>query len=429
MTAWPVRTLGDLCREGGGFIRTGPFGSQLHQSDYVDDPNGIPVVMPKDMSGGRIDRTTIARINAQTADRLSQHLLAANDVVLSRRGDVGRSAWVFANDLPAFCGTGSMRVHPGTPVSVRAEYLRYFFRSRLSSDYLEGHAVGATMPNLNATIVESLPVPVLPAELQDAAVAVLGALDELIENNRRRVEVLEQMARAIYREWFVRFHFPGHENVEVVDSEVGLIPVGWEAVPASAVLNVNPRVKVDKSVENPFFGMADINERSMVCAPSDRRLAGSGSKFENGDTLFARITPCLENGKTGYVQVLSEGEIGLGSTEFIVLRGRSVGPAFAYCLARSEPFRGHAIASMSGASGRQRVRNECFDSDLLAQPPADVAATFEEAARPLFEGVELLRQESIQLEAMRDRMLPKLVTGQIDVSSLDLDSMVEGAVA
>jgi len=287
----------------------------------------------------------------------------------------------------------------------------------------------AAQPGLSVKVLAQEPLLLPPLESQRRIAAVLGSIDELIENNRRRVGVLEEMARAIYRDWFVRFRFPGHENVERVDSSIGPIPDGWPLVSATAALNVNPRVKADKNVDHPFFTMADLDERSMVCAPSGRRATGSGSKFENGDTVFARITPCLENGKTGYVQVLESGEVGLGSTEFIVLRGRFVGPAFTYCLARSEPFRGHAIASMSGASGRQRVRNECFDAYLLAQPPADVATKFEEAAAPLFEAIEVLRRGSIRLTSMRNRLLPKLVTGQIDVSSLCLDALVEGAVA
>ena len=429
MTQWPEMTLGEICAEGGGWIRTGPFGSQLHQSDYVDDPSGIPVLMPKDMAGGRIDLSTIARIDDETASRLSQHLLAEGDVALSRRGDVGRSVWIASEDLPVFCGTGSMRVHPGTPSSVRPDYLRYFFRSRLAIDYLEGQAVGATMPNLNAGIVTGMPVPILPLLLQEFAAHTLSTLDDLIESNRRQVEVLEQIVQATYREWFLHFRYPGHETAPFVDSPLGPTPDGWELLPASDALLVNPRVTLDKSVEHPFITMSDLQERSMVCFPSDMKLGNSGAKFKNGDTLFARITPCLENGKTGFVQCLDHEQVGRGSTEFIVLRGRVVGPSFTYCLARSEQFRRHAIQSMSGASGRQRVRNECFDSYNLAVPPHDVAESFEEVAIPVFETIYSLTLQASRLAVVHDLLLPKLVTGQIDLSSLAVDVLVQEAVA
>src|SRR5215211_4444553 len=100
---------------------------------------------------------------------------------------------------------------------------------------------------------------------------------------------------------------------------------------------------------------------NMHITPIEARVTSSGARFENGDTLFARITPCLENGKTAFVQGLEPGEVGSGSTEFIVLRGRHVPPEFVYALARSSAFRDHAIKSMSGATGRQRVRETCFD--------------------------------------------------------------------
>ncbi|WP_239581710.1 restriction endonuclease subunit S [Gordonia rubripertincta] len=270
----------------------------------------------------------------------------------------------------------------------------------------------------------------LPTRYEQQQVAsILDVFDDLIENNRRRVEVLEEMARTIYREWFVKFRYPGHADVPLVDSALGPIPSGWDIAPVSDVIAVNPRIKLDKSVEHPFIAMGDLDERTMSCRPSQVRTGGSGAKFVQGDTLFARITPCLENGKTGLVQRLAVGEVGLGSTEFIVLRGRAVGSAFTYCLARESDFRKHAIASMSGASGRQRVRNECFDTYLLPVPSRDIADAFESSMDSVFSQVAVLTDEAEQLRHLRDLLLPKLVTGQIDVSTLDLDALVGDRVA
>ena len=115
----------------------------------------------------------------------------------------------------------------------------------------------------------------------------------------------------------------------------------------------------------------------MLITDIETRTGNSGSKFQNGDTLFARITPCLENGKTGFVQFLpNEKAVGCGSTEFIVLRSRTLTPEFVYCLARSEEFRGNAIKSMTGASGRQRVQGRCFDRFLIAEPPRTLLDRF-----------------------------------------------------
>src|SRR5262249_54152499 len=149
----------------------------------------------------------------------------------------------------------------------------------------------------------------------------------------------------------------------------------------------------------------------------------SGSKFMNGDTLFARITPCLENGKTAFVQFLPGAtSVAFGSTEFIVLRSRTVCPEFVYLLARSDPFRDNAIKRMSGATGRQRVQEKCFDSFFFAHPDTETLSIFSESMKPLFRAVFLLSKKNANLRKTRDLLLPKLISGHLDVESLDIDT-------
>jgi type I restriction enzyme S subunit len=292
---------------------------------------------------------------------------------------------------------------------------RRFIAALLESMDLAQHDGAAAVPGLNRNQLHELPVRVPPLETQRRIADVLGAIDDLIENNQRRVELLEEMAKAIYREWFVHFRFPGHESATFVDSPLGPIPEGWEVMSSSTLVEVNPRIRVEKSHEAPLFVMADLDNRLAACFPSATRVGGSGSKFQDGDTLLARITPCLENGKSGLVQGLGPGVVARGSTEFIVLRGRVVGESFTYCLARSEEFRGHAKASMSGASGRQRVRTESLDTFLVAAPPKPLSDEFESHAWPLLKAAHNLQVEAGQLATLRDQLLPKLVTGQIVV--------------
>jgi type I restriction enzyme S subunit len=147
------------------------------------------------------------------------------------------------------------------------------------------------------------------------------------------------------------------------------------------------------------------------------RVFTSGTKFQNGDTLLARITPCLENGKTGYVDFLENGQVGWGSTEYIVLTPKApFPPQFGYLLARSDALRSHAIQNMTGTSGRQRVPSECFDTFLLAIPPIpDVARRFGEITAPLMETIKANAEESRDLATLRDTLLPKLLSGEITV--------------
>jgi hypothetical protein len=225
------------------------------------------------------------------------------------------------------------------------------------------------------------------------------------------------MARSLYREWFVNFRFPGNETVPRVESPLGPIPEGWEVSNIPECVEINPRLTVPRDVEKPFVPMSSLSNDSMVISDIEAKSGNSGSKFQNDDTLFARITPCLENGKTGYVQFLPSADaIACGSTEFIVLRSRALTPEFVYCLARSEEFRNNAIKSMSGASGRQRVQEKCFGSFLIPKPPLILLKRFSSIAAPCFRLINQLHVQTENLRETRDLLLPRLLSGTINVS-------------
>jgi type I restriction enzyme S subunit len=158
----------------------------------------------------------------------------------------------------------------------------------------------------------------------------------------------------------------------------------------------------------------------MLIKDIESRTGNGGSKFMNGDTLFARITPCLENGKTAFVQFLPSPEsVAFGSTEFIVLRSNTLCPELVYLIARSNEFRDNAIKSMSGATGRQRVQEQCFDKFLFAHPDQDTGSMFSRLVSPIFRNIYVLAARTNNLRRTRDLLLPKLISGEIDVSNLE----------
>ena len=292
-----------------------------------------------------------------------------------------------------------------------------------------GHVTKRDLENIEAAL------PRLPE--QRAIAHILGTLDDKIELNRRINGTLEEMARALFKSWFVDFDpvrakmegrwrpgesLPGlpaeHYDLfpdRLVGSELGEIPEGWEVSRLEDMVELNPNRSLRKGDIAPYLDMA--NMPTSMHSPEDvvSREYGSGMRFINGDTLMARITPCLENGKTAYVDFLEAGQVGWGSTEYIVLRPKPPLPGeFAYCLARNEGFREFAIQSMSGTSGRQRVSADALSHYLLPLAPKQVAEAFESAVRPLISKAADNVREFRSLAALRDALLPKLVSGEVE---------------
>ena len=282
-------------------------------------------------------------------------------------------------------------------------------------------AGGTAQKNLLLRDLRAFKVSLPPYPTQQKIAAILSTYDDLIENNIRRIKILEEMAQALYREWFVDFRFPGHEGVRRVESELGLVPDGWEIVKIPDAVIINPRIALSKEGIKPFLSMGCLSENTMNVQTIESREGNSGSKFQNSDTLFARITPCLENGKTVFVQFLpTDSDIAFGSTEFIVLRSKTLTPEFVYLLSRTESFRDNAIKSMSGATGRQRVQEECFKKYLIAHPDTNTLNAFNEVIKPIFQSVYTLSLKNTTLRRTRDLLLPKLISGELDVSELEI---------
>lgn len=275
---------------------------------------------------------------------------------------------------------------------------------------------GTTQDNLSQEKLLSIRFRIPELQVQKKIAAILSAYDDLIENNRRRIALLEKMAEEIYREWFVRMRFPGHEQAKF---EKG-VPEGWPLKPFSQLVEINPRERLPKDENHPFVGMEDLSLTSMFFQPKEWRKEASGSKFRNGDTLFPRITPSLENGKRGFVMTLPEDAVGVGSTEFIVFREKELSAEHIYLLSCSSGFRKHAELSMSGASGRQRVAEDCFSFFLVPEPPKEIGKRFSDIVKPFFHEIKVLARQITQCEGARNMLLPRLISGKLPVENLDI---------
>jgi type I restriction enzyme, S subunit len=370
---------------------------------------------------GHLDLSDVRHIAEEDFSAWTRRVLPrAGDIVFTYEATLNRYA-IIPEGFRGCLGRRLALIRPN-PKKIDTRYLYYYFFSPEWRDTVASNMIlGSTVDRIPLNRFPKFEISAPPLPIQSRIAAVLSAYDDLIENNRRRIAILEEMARSLYREWFVEFRFPGHENVPIVEQGGVRAPEGWEVVNATNAIYINPSTRVPRDGLKPFVSMGGLSENSMLVSEVEYREGNSGSKFKNGDTLFARITPCLENGKTGFVQFLpSPDAVAFGSTEFIVLRSRTLCPEMVYLLARSNEFRDNAIKSMSGATGRQRVQEKCFEQFYLAQPDHWTLMLFAEQVAPMFRAIYILAEKNKNLHRTRNLLLPRLVSGELNVSELEI---------
>jgi type I restriction enzyme S subunit len=304
--------------------------------------------------------------------------------------------------------------------------------SPLQQRALAAYATGTTVAGISQKALRSVLITVPPSSEQVVIGRVLGSLDAKIELNRRMNETLEAMARTLFKSWFVDFdpirakaesRDPGLPKpiadlfpARLIASELGETPEGWPVVTLPHVIDVNPTRPLPKGQVAPYLDMANMPTQGHTPDTVIDRPFGSGMRFVNGNTLIARITPCLEDRKTAFVDFLERWQIGWGSTEYIVLGPKPPLPEeLAYCLARSDRFREFAIQSMTGTSGRQRVPAEALSHYRIAAPPKEIGEHFGEVVAPLFARAAAAARESHVFASLRDALLPKLISGELRV--------------
>ncbi len=302
-------------------------------------------------------------------------------------------------------------------------YLYYATNGRQSTEDYKGHH-----PAWRNSFIE------LPdLRIQHAIVEMLEPFDDLIENNRRRVEVLEEMARAIYREWFVYFRFPGHERVDLVDSALGVIPAGWVVSTCGDELAFigggTPSKKVETFWDSgtvPWYTPSDLTkERWRYAAPPELRITEAGvakssaRKFPSGSVL-------MTSRATLGVLAIATAEATTNQGFIVMLPDGRWSPGYI-----REWLAAHEVelAAIGTGATFKEITKGALKRFPLVVPSRNVLDEHRRATDPLEAEIENLEREIRVLSGLRDLLLPKLVTGQIDISTLDLDVMVEGAVA
>lgn len=288
-------------------------------------------------------------------------------------------------------------------------FLYWYFISSDFNQQLFASATGTKILHTSPDRILDCSLIIPELEEQKSIANVLDSISAKIDLLHRQNKTLEQMAETLFRQWFIE------EAKE-----------DWNEGVLSDIMDVNPTYSLSKGVSAPYLEMKNVSSTTFNPEYWYDRDFTSGMKFQNGDTLLARITPCLENGKTCHVTFLKDKEIGWGSTEYIVMRMKKPFHSFiSYLIAKSSDFRDYAITSMSGSSGRQRAQANVLKEYPIAIPDKETINQLNNQIEPILKKMNWNATQIRTLENLRDTLLPKLMSGEVtiaDVQTQDLAS-------
>ncbi|OEJ21563.1 hypothetical protein AS594_39205 [Streptomyces agglomeratus] len=403
MSEWGRVQIGDLLAEP---LRNGvSYPSKLRGS-------GIPMVNMGEAFAFDVIKDQKCELVPLTEREQERFLLEEGDLLFVRQSLVysgaGRCVLVGSGTGPRTWESHLIRAR----LDKRAadpRFLYYYFRSPQGRSNMETIVTQVAAAGIRGSDLKKLEIPHPSLSQQQGISNVLWALDGKIALNDHIATISEQL---------LQFKFSELELSNEPDDR---------GIAITELVEFNPKRTKPMNEEPVYVDMAALQTSRAGIPKWTLRSPKSGSRFMNGDTLLARITPCLENGKTGYVNFMEDGEVGLGSTEFIVMRSRPGVPSeLSYFLARDSRFREHATRNMVGTSGRQRVSAADAANYFVNRPDPDALATFGREAAAAFTHMKSAQGENRALTALRDVLLPQLMSGRLRVK--DAEKIVEDHV-
>lgn len=376
--------------------------------------SGIRLVTAKVVKGGQIHDEPAEYIATDFYDEWMRRGLPQKlDVLITTEAPLGEVA--ILRDETRIALAQRIILLRAKPGLLDPLYLFYALQSDFGQGELKARASGTTVLGIKQSELRKVRIPVFPLPIQQRIAGILSAYDELIENSQRRIKILESMARALYREWFVHFHFPGHENHPRVVSPLGEIPQGWEVKALGDIAedmrrNV-PKGKLDEP--QPYVGLEHIPRRSLALDDweTTTELGSNKLEFKKGEVLFGKIRP--------YFHKVSVAPFdGLCSADTIIIRARRPEHhAFVVACVSSDEFVAHATATSNG-SKMPRANWTVLENYGVVIPPGKVAEQFSALITDSVAQQQALVFQIQNLRRTRDLLLPRLLSGQIDVSIL-----------
>lgn len=400
---WKEVRLGDIAD-----VQTGPFGSQLHKSDYIAE--GIPCIMPTNI-GPHLNLVVdgIAHVSEVDANRLSRHLTEFGDIIYARRGDIEKCAYVTTNEEKWLCGTGCLKIRCKNEVNSR--FIAYLLSTAECKKWITGNAVGTTMLNLSKGILSNLPL-IIPSLVDQRRIAsVLSSLDRKIELNNKINADLEEMAQAIFKNWFVDFE--PFKDGKFVNSELGMIPEGWKVGTLTEIASYMNGLAMQKyppeNIEDslPVLKIKELGQ-GFCGTDSDRCSCNikDECKIHNGDVIFSWSGTLL-------VDVWCGGDCGLNQHLFKVTSNDY--PKWFYYYWTKHHLQEFIHIAKDKAVTMGHIKRGHLEEALVAIPDNDSMEKAHKLFEPILSKMISLRLENSRLSLLRDTLLPRFMSGELEV--------------
>lgn len=384
---WEKVKLGDIAT----CIQPGPFGSQLHNSDYSKE--GTPIIMPKDIVGGAIVHSGVLKVSEEHVKRLSRHQVYEGNLMVARKGDVRKCAYITENENGWMTGSDCLKVVLDES-KCYSKFIYYQLRSDYIGRWLEKVSIGATMPSLNTGLLSGIEMVLPPIEIQKQIADILSAYDDLIENNQKQIKLLEETAQRLYKEWFVDLRFPGHENTKIVDG----VPEGWH------------RGTVGRIAE---FKRGRTITKAQVKGGNVPVVAGGlePAYYHNvANTKAPVITISASGANAGFVRLYGV-DVFASDCSFVDGLGTE-NLFFVYEFLKESKV---SIDQLQKGSAQPHVYAKDINAMKITIPEKEYLERFDRYAKVLFDKIKTLQGQNDRLKIARDLLLPKLMSGEVEV--------------
>lgn len=384
---WEKVKLGDIAT----CIQPGPFGSQLHNSDYSKE--GTPIIMPKDIVGGAIVHSGLLKVSEEHVKRLSRHQVYEGNLMVARKGDVRKCAYITANENGWMTGSDCLKVVLDES-KCYPKFIYYQLRSEHIGRWLEKVSIGATMPSLNTGLLSGIEMVLPPIEIQKQIAGILSVYDDLIENNQKQIKLLEEAAQRLYKEWFVDLHFPGHENTKIVDG----VPEGWH------------RGTIGQIAE---FKRGRTITKAQVKGGNVPVIAGGlePAYYHNvANTKAPVITISASGANAGFVRLYGV-DVFASDCSFVDGLGTE-SLFFVYEFLKESKV---SIDQLQKGSAQPHVYAKDINAMKITIPEKEYLERFDRYAKVYFNKIKTLQGQNERLKTTRNLLLPKLMSGEVEV--------------